>query len=467
LPERPQPKLLVIGLDAVPANLIFNELVEYLPNLRKLSKTGIHGVLTSCHPPITVPAWTVMMSSKDPGTLGIYGFRHRRGASYTDPWIVNSSTVTHNRIWEILEKYDKRSVIIGLPPAYPPYEIHGKLISCFLTPRNANVFTYPQELRNQIEDIVSEYTFDVVFRTEDRDTILKQIYDMTERRFAVIKKWLTINDWDFFIFMEIGTDRMHHAFWKFYDKSHPNYIRDNKYEDVIPNYYKFIDKKIGEVLQLIDNNTITMVVSDHGTKSMRGAFCINEWLLKEGYLVLKSYPTNVIDIEKAEVDWKKTSAWGWGGYYGRIFLNVKGREPDGVIKENEYDRFIEELKEKLYKITDPEGRRMNTYAYKPDEMYRNVVGDRPDLMVYFDDLYWRSAGTIGHKTLYLDENDTGPDDSVHSMDGLFIIYDPRKITSQGLDNGGSRSASIYDIAPTVLKLFNIDVPADMQGKSIL
>jgi predicted AlkP superfamily phosphohydrolase/phosphomutase len=424
-------------------------------------KKGVYGTLRSCHPPITVPAWTVMMSSKDPGSLGIYGFRHRQGFSYDRPWVVSSSTVKHRRIWEILAEHGKKSIVIGVPPAYPPYGVNGKLVSCFLTPPNAKNYTFPPEAKDEVEKISPGYSFDVPFRTENRDEILDNIYKMTEKRFDLIKNWIKEDQWDYFMFMEIGTDRLHHAFWKFYDKSHPKFLPNNKYENVIPEYYQYIDKKIGELLDLIDNDTVVIVASDHGTKSMHGAFCINEWLIKEGYLVLKEYPKNVVDIEKSQIDWEKTSVWGWGGYYARIFLNVKGREKNGVILKKDYETFLEELKRKLEQIPSPQGRKMKTIVSKPEEIYENVVGDSPDLMVYFDDLFWRSAGTIGHNTLYLSENDTGPDDSVHSMDGMFILYDKQSNSDHKIDN-----LSIYDVAPTVLKIFGIDSTNDMQGKVI-
>jgi len=84
-------------------------------------------------------------------------------------------------------------------------------------------------------------------------------------------------------------------------------------------------------------------------------------------------------------------------------------------------------------------------------------------MVYFDDLYWRSAGTVGHGTLYLPENDTGPDDAVHDWNGIFIAYDPQETFSHNKLNG----LEIRDIAPTILKLLNIPVPPDMEGKVII
>jgi predicted AlkP superfamily phosphohydrolase/phosphomutase len=208
-----------------------------------------------------------------------------------------------------------------------------------------------------------------------------------------------------------------------------------------------------------------MLVSDHGTAGMKGAFCINEWLIEKGYLVLKRYPDKVTDLDKCEVDWSKTKAWGWGGYYARIFLNVKGRESNGVISREEYESFRDSLAEEIMSIKGPNGEHLNTKVFKPELLYKQCIGDKPDLMVYFDDLYWRSAGTIGHRSLYLSENDTGPDDSVHWYDGVFIFYSRKDGdgNSKGLNLG---RISIYDIAPTILTVMGVNQMDGMQGKVI-
>ena len=97
----------------------------------------------------------------------------------------------------------------------------------------------------------------------------------------------------------------------------------------------------------------------------------------------------------------------------------------------------------------------------PEEIYDKVNGSKPDMMIYFDNLYWRSAGTVGHNTLYLSENDTGPDDAVHWWDGMFLIYNKKKLTSGKRLDG----LSIYDVAPIILDVMSIDVPSDMLGKT--
>jgi predicted AlkP superfamily phosphohydrolase/phosphomutase len=425
-------------------------------------QTGVYGRMESCHPPITIPAWMVMSTSKNPGRLGLYGFRHRRGYSYREGWIANSLSVKEEKIWTILSHHGKRVCIVGVPPSYPPPPItNGELISCFITPDANREYTYPPELKKEVEGLVGPYPFDVEFRTDQREILLKDLYDMTEKHFQVIEHMLKTRKWDFFMFVEIGSDRMHHAFWKYFDKEHAKYVPGNPFEHVGLDYYKRLDEHIGKLLAIVPKETIVLVVSDHGAKGMRGAFCVNEWLIQEGYLVLKEKPQEVVDLDKVAVDWSKTKAWAWGGYYARVFFNVKGREAEGIIAPQDFDRERNELTKKLMEIRDPNGRLMDTRVYRPEDLYPVSVGDKPDLMVYFDDLYWRSAGTLGHGTLYLPENDTGPDDACHAQYGIFILHDP-EVTQVGQ----IPDVKILDIAPTLLQRMGVPIPADMEGKPL-
>jgi predicted AlkP superfamily phosphohydrolase/phosphomutase len=456
-------KVLVVGLDCAGPELVFDKFKDELPNLSAMIDNGIYGELESCHPPITIPAWAVMFTGKSPGKLGLYGFRHRKGNSYTDFYIATSHFVKEPTVWDLASKYGKKACVVGVPPSYPPKPLNGHLISCFITPDTAKEYTYPSNLKHEVEQLVGRYVFDVEFRTEEREKLLRELYDMTEKRFKVLKYLVAEKPWDLFIFVEIGVDRVHHAFWKFFDKEHHKYVAGNEFEDVIPNYYKFLDERIGELIKLAGQDAIVMVVSDHGVKRMKGAFCVNEWLAEEGLLKFKRKPDSVLDLEKTSVDWAETKVWGWGGYYARIFLNVKGREPEGVIPQESYESFRYELIDRLRNITDPEGHRMDMKVFKPEEIYPVLNGDPPDLMVYFDDLYWRSAGTVGHGTIYLPENDKGPDDAMHSMHGIFILYDEAERFSKAKVNG----LRLSDVAPTILSLLGLQSPPDIEGRAVV
>ncbi|MGI0085627.1 MAG: alkaline phosphatase family protein, partial [Nitrososphaerales archaeon] len=156
-------------------------------------------------------------------------------------------------------------------------------------------------------------------------------------------------------------------------------------------------------------------------------------------------------------------AWGWGGYYARIFFNVKGREPGGIIEPEKLQDEKKQLTERIIAITDDKGRKLENLVLAPEEIYGVARGDKPDLMIYFCNLDWRSAGTIGHDSLYLVENDTGPDDSVHSMNGIFLMYNPKK-DLKGRELVG---AKIADIAPTLLEMYGIPIEGDgLDGRKL-
>ncbi|HIE39401.1 MAG TPA: phosphodiesterase, partial [Anaerolineae bacterium] len=225
-----------------------------------------------------------------------------------------------------------------------------------------------------------------------------------------------------------------------------------------------LDRELGEILGMLDDDTVVLVVSDHGAKGMEGGVAVNEWLRREGLLVLKEEPRyeGIVPFEKVEVDWEKTSAWGAGGYYARIFLNVEGREPMGKIPARDYEKVRDRIKGMIEALPDHEGKPMGSVVFKPEELYREVRNVPPDLMVYFGNLRWRSVGSFGLPEIYTFENDTGPDDANHDQDGVFVLWDPRR------DHGGQyvEGLQLMDVAPTVLDLMGVRVPPDMQGKVI-
>ena len=447
-----QKKIFVIGLDCAPPKLLFEDFKEHLPHLRMMMEEGTYTKMHTIHPPITIPAWMSMCSGKDAGVLGVYGFRERINHSYTEFNIASSLAFSRiPKIWDILAKYKKRSIVVGVPPTYPPYPINGCMVSGFICPDTNRDFTYPSDLKNEIEKLVGKYPFDIVFRTEKRDELIKNVYQMTEKRFTAIEYLIKNKVWDFFMFVEIGVDRVQHAFWKYYDSSHHLYQPNHKYRNVIFNYYKLIDERIGRILSLLDKNTVVFVVSDHGAKAMKGSFCLNEWLIEKGYLVLNKYPDRIEPFENLDVNWQKTMVWGWGGYDGRIFINRKGWESDGIVNDYEYEGLRNRLIKELEQEKDKFGIRWNTRVYKPQQLYKILNGKPCDLVAYFDDLAYRSAGTVGHRKIFLDENDTGPDDAMHDWEGVFVMYDPKR------KGGGKQSTmSILDFMPFVLKIMGIN-----------
>ncbi|NJN65734.1 MAG: sulfatase-like hydrolase/transferase [Chloroflexaceae bacterium] len=457
------PKLLIIGLDCAEPSLVFERWLHDLPNLARLMRQGTYGLLESCIPAITVPAWSCMMSGRDPGELGIYGFRNRSNRSYQSMTIANSQAVRVPRLWNLLSDAGWQCAVIGVPGTYPPQPLNGAMVSCFLAPSTSAEYTYPPGLAAQVRAWVGNYLLDVPdFRSDDKERILRDIYTLGDQRFLVAERLLEQNHPDMLMLVEMGVDRLHHAFWRHMDPTHPLHVPDSPFAQAIHDYYVHVDQHIGRLMAYGDDQTVVLVVSDHGARPLMGGVCINDWLRAEGYLTLRELPPVPVPLEQAQVDWGRTRAWGAGGYYGRIFLNVQGREPEGVIPIPAYEQERQALAEKLRAMPGPDGHPLGNRVFTPQHIYRRVRGIAPDLVVYFGDLAWRSVGKVGMETLYPLENDTGPDDANHAQHGLFILHDPQR------PGGGQRleGVQLYDILPTLLARYGITPPDGLRGRVI-
>jgi predicted AlkP superfamily phosphohydrolase/phosphomutase len=145
-----------------------------------------------------------------------------------------------------------------------------------------------------------------------------------------------------------------------------------------------------------------------------------------------------------------------------VFFNLEGREPQGTIPAAGYDVFQDEMKGKFEALLDDKGQPMNSLVFKPTEIYKNTRNVAPDLIVYFGGLSWRSIGSIGHPTLHVQENDSGPDACNHAQYGMFLLAAPNCPLA-----GEYEGARLLDIAPTLLDLAGYDIPESMQGRSLV
>jgi len=456
-------RAMIIGLDCAEPSLVLGRFRDQLPTLSALADAGAYGRLESVVPPITVPAWSCMMSSRTPGDLGIYGFRNRADHSYDGLFIANGAAVKEPRLWDIVGRRGMRSIVLGVPGTFPVRPLNGVMVSCFLTPSTQSQYTFPPALRNEVEDVVGEYLFDCTeFRTEDKDDLLRQIYEMTDKRFALADHFLSTKPWELFAMVEMGTDRIHHGFWKDMDAAHRKHVPGGAYEQAILDYHVHVDGLLANLLRHADDETAVLVVSDHGAKRMDGGIRINEWLRQECLLELQREPEGRSSTRDCGIDWSRTKVWAEGGYYSRVFLNVEGREPEGTIPAADYERFRDELIERISAIPDDQGRPIPTRVFRPEDVYPEIKGVAPDLIVHFGDLYWRAVGTVGgDEGIYTFDNDTGPDDANHAQHGMFILRAP------GVEPGLREGAHLLDVAPTVLELLGQPVPPAMRGARLL
>jgi len=457
-------RVVVIGWDCAPTDLLTDEWLAQMPNLRSLVGRGLSGPMRSSDPPITVPAWTCMLSSKNPGQLGFYGFRNRKPGEYDGMWIANSAAVKAQRLWDILSSRGKRCAVFNVPQTYPVKPVNGILISSFLTPSTESEYTYPAQLKADIDRAAGGYMIDCEnFRTDDKAGLLEQIYHITDKRFAVAKYLWEREAWDFFMMVYMGSDRIHHGFWKFHDPQHRKFPPGNPFENAIRDYYKHLDEQLGEIIDMAGEDAAIMIVSDHGAKRMEGSFNINDWLIEEGLLTLNVPLDGPPKFSADLVDWPRTIAWAWGGYYSRVFVNVQGREPQGTVAPGEYESVRDDLIKRLTWIRDEQGRVMDTQALRPQDLFSGpYVQEAPDLFVYLDDLYWRAGQGLGNDDLHSFDTEIGPDDAVHDYDGIFVLALPGEQRGERLPG-----LQLMDVAPTALKLLGVEIPPDFEGHSVI
>lgn len=455
------PRALVLGLDCAPPALVFDRFAGVMPCLSRLRREGAFGRLRSTEPPITMPAWASMASGRDPGELGLYGFRNR-GEGYALT-ISTARDVKFKRVWDYVGEAGKKVAALYVPPSYPPPPVRGVSLGCFLTPDDAERFAFPPRFQRTLLERFGPHRPDVPgFRADDLPRIEAELFASTRHRFEVLRHVLAEEAPDLTFFVEMGPDRLHHAFFHHFDVDHPRFVPGNPFEDVGARYYAFLDAEIEATLALVPEDTHVLVVSDHGAKPMLGGVAVNELLVREGYLHLKEAPSGPAALVPAMIDWSRTRAWAEGGYYARVFLNVKGREPEGIVAADEVEPLVAELTRLFESLPSPEGAPMKTSARRPRDRYRKTRGHPPDLMVYFDDLNRRALGKVGLGAIHLPSDDRGPDACNHDWDGIFIAKGP------GFDGVGElRGPHLLDVFPTLLEVMGVSCPGGLAGRSLL
>lgn len=395
--------------------------------------------MRSCVPPITVPAWSVMTSGCDPGRLGVYGFRNRTAHDYSPLVVADSKWVRRPRIWDMLGEKGLRCVVIGVPGTWPVAPIHGVMVGDFLTPGTQAAWTHPPEYAETITRWLdgAAYPFDVKdYRGGERGRIREEIFAGTRKRFEVARRLWSGETPDFFMFVEMGCDRAQHVFWEDMETGAP------EFGEVVADYYRLLDEEVGRFVDGMDlDSTRLLVVSDHGAMRCHGGFCINEWLRRAGLLVLKDGADRVTP---ETVNWARTTAWAEGGYYARIFLNVAGREPEGVVEPARYEHTRAEIAHRLAVLRPPDGGEPGAEAFRPEEIYESVKGVAPDLLVYFGGLRWRAVAGLTQGDLFVHGREWGLDGANHAPDGFYCLCEP------GREGDGTADIGILDVLPLLL-----------------
>lgn len=497
-------RILVIGLDGVTLDLV-NPWIENLPNLKALRERGICSSLLSTYPPLTIPAWSSFMTGKSPGNHGIYEFFRRRSGSY-DQVLNTFPDLREVTLWELLSSGGKRVGVVNVPFTYPPPRLaRGFFVSGLLTPFGATDFSYPPAILKELEDRLGPYQLH--HNSKRPQPVIDELYEVLQYRLKSALYLMREKEWDFFMVHFFGTDRVQHEFWHLCDRTHPQFAEQGfeRYGNVILEFFKRIDTAVGELVTEAGNDTSIIVMSDHGFGKITKFFNVNLWLYKLGFLKFKrsvrarlklalfKLGFTYLNVSQAvlmlnltskamemgqegrqefnrkmflsfdDVDWSRTQAYSMGNY-GQIFVNLKGREPQGIVDSVEKEALLGYIEKELRRVVDPEiGTPVVDRVLRREDVYAGKrVEESPDLMFMMRDMQYKAMGWADFPSSGLFNPVVGTTGH-HRVDGLLIAKSPEIIKP----NATPREARIEDLAPTLLYLSRLPVPEDMDGRVLL
>lgn len=514
-PQAANPRrVMVVALDGATWSLARPWMkAGHMPNLARLVAGGASAEMRAELPPSSVPNWPSFMTGKNPGKHGCLWWLGRDEAGRLDRVPIDSRSVRGDTLWSHLSAHGKKVIVQNVPVTYPVEPVNGVMISGLLTPRTADDFVYPASLKPQIDAAAGGYRIypeEGYGRGRERlflQALLANIHQHSEAADFLLRT----QAWDFFILVLGPTDEGAHKLWHYLDPEHHLYDPDEaaKFGDSLQQIYAAADKAIGKLLGQTGENDTVIVMSDHGFGPVERFFLPNNWLLQRGYLRLKPFgatplkralfrsgftprnlyplgkqvlsfvrgantwrqrldplrqgrsPLRKVFLSEEDIDWSRTRAHASGFLYSQIFVNLRGREPEGIVDPTEYESFREQLISELCGVTNPAtGKPHYARVYRREELYNGpMLETMPDLVCAPADLRTVDSG-MDFRSNKLFETDLALS-GTHRVEGIFVIRGP------GIRGGVEiPPVSIYDFAPTILYRLGLPVLDDLDGQVI-
>ncbi len=482
-------KLLIIGWDGAPSKLI-KTFVDRggLPNLEEIIRNGYFGPLETVPYVMSSCAWSTMVTGKNAGKHSIFDFYSNKfedNSYFRKP--INANAREEIELWNILSEHGVRIGIVNVPFTYPAVKVNGFMVAGMLSPSiDDRNFVYPNDLLNDYEE-AKNYIIDLEGgKDTPKDQFIENINAMLEARTNLILYLLEKNkDLDVLFAVFTAPDRVSHYFWHFCDKTHPYRKNESeedlqKYEDTILKIYEKLDEKLGDIIKKfeheISKDFSIVVVSDHGISSLKKILHLNKYLEKKGHLKFKQkeewkeFQKNVLNKKVSyifgKVDWSKTKAYAIGKR-GAIYINLRGREPKGIVNEGEHENLIEKLKKDLKGIKDSETSEVIVEKVRSrDELFfgRNIQ-KAPDMLIFLKNGYFPFGYAFElDKPNWISVNDR-PDlpfvTGIESGDGILCVKGKNIKTDVTSEN-----SRIRDFTPTLLYLLGLPIPRDMDGRVV-
>jgi predicted AlkP superfamily phosphohydrolase/phosphomutase len=453
-------KLLVIGFDGATFDLIepFRK-KGILPHISKVMAQGVSAPLISVIPPVSAPAWTSLVTGKNPGKHNIYGFQDKNGR------VVNSTFRKSKALWNLLDEHGKRSITINIPMTSPPEKINGIMKSGILTPHERGFSGRFQIDKESLME--KEKALPKMFQWE---------INQTEKALEILKK----EKWDLFFCVYHLSDFVPTIYWNYMDITHPHHIADDTLSTAVEDAYRVLDDILGRYLSCVDSRTCVVVVSDHGMGPSRKVLNINEWLRREGFLDIKTLafekalsPEKVTGLIKRHAVIKRLVLLLPDFLQKRAYRMVFSRSKDVLSRVHagshayafshahfasiwllrKDEATLTEIEKRIRDLKDPDtGEPIITRVYRKDQLFHGPwVENAPDLMVEAVPHYSIRSQRIG--TLFSEPLQSGD----HRINGIFIAQGPL------VRPGSLKEHSIFDVCPTLLTILGLPVPSDMDG----
>ncbi len=370
LKKKKKKKVFVIGLDGVPYSLL-NNLVqeESLPAISRLMESGHLHRMKASLPEISSVSWTNFMTGTNPGTHGIFGFTDFKKDSY-ELRFPNFLDIKQETFWDKLGERGKKCIIINQPSTYPARKINGILISGFVAIDLAKA-VYPHSYTSRLEQMGYQIDVDTLKSRENPEFLWQELSTTLKAREIALES-LMKEDWDYLEFVITGTDRLHHFQWNTYeDKDHPDHSRFLDYYTQID---RMIDKIVESYQKASDGESPLYLLSDHGFTGIEQEVYLNAWLETEKYLQFSTpSPEDLSEISP--------SSRAFALDPNRIYLNTKGKFPQGSVDQSEKKPLKEEIKNKL-KNLEYKGKKVVKRVFDTEEIYSGPeISKGPDLIV--------------------------------------------------------------------------------------
>jgi len=412
-------------------------------------------------PPMAIPMEIELDRSAKSARVELGGKTHEIKLGELSDWIkltfkavlgVKVSGLCRMQVTEMGEHFSLYVTPIALDPEKPAMPVsHPTYYSTYLAKQQGPFSTLglAEDTWALNEDVVGDETF------------LRQAYDIDGERQKMFFNALDRLKKGSLVCVFDGTDRIQHMFWRYLEDGHPaaRGKENAKHGDAIEKLYIHNDKLVGKVMSKLEKGDLLMVISDHGFTSFRRGINLNTWLQENGYLVLKEGADGSAEWLR-DVDWSKTRAYALG--LCGMYLNIKGREAQGIVAQSEVASLKKELIEKMSGLVDPETGDVGiNELFDTRALYQGpYLGNAPDFIVGYNHGYrisWDGATGVVAGPVW--------DDNAKAWSGDHGV-DPRIVPGVFFCNNkiDAIDPAIIDIAPSVLRLFGQKVPDHIDGK---